>query len=483
MQPTCVDHATQNSSGQCQATQYSLFSLTYGHTQNNGNNGQITTITDGVDSGRTVNYTFDALNRITSAVTNGSTTYPQWGLSWGYDRYGNRPSQTVTAGSGPSISVSVDATTNRINTSGYSYDADGHLTNDGVNALTYDAEDRIVSTSGTLGSATYSHRPTGQRVMKTSGSNTTVYIYSQNRLIAEYVNGALTEEYIYLGHRLIAEYAGGTLYYHHGDHLSDRMITDASGNKVGEQAHYPFGETWYSNNTTTKFHLTSYERDAESGNDYARHRFHVNRLGRFSSADPIEGCERNPQGLNRFTYVGNDPINRTDPMGLCWNIWLPCCTSWWGCGMDDEGDNGHCCAGGGACDPSVDPLDPACGEPPQPPPDPCLVFAREVESPPSTVICNGSVVYTSKIELRDLNGNIPNLSSVTYAFNPSAYIAKKQLIINNTQLEFEQTFTITLPRYTRQRTVSYYWEFGYTCGGNPTATRTQKRTLTCGAYI
>ena len=113
--------------------------------------------------------------------------------------------------------------------------------------FTYDAEDRIVSTSGGGGSATYAHRLTGHRVMKTSGSNTTVYVYSQNRLIAEYVNGTLTEEYIYLGHRLITEYAGGTLYYHHGDHLSDRMITDASGNKVGEQAHYPFGETWYSN--------------------------------------------------------------------------------------------------------------------------------------------------------------------------------------------------------------------------------------------
>ena len=33
--------------------------------------------------------TYDALYRLTSAVTNGSTNYPKWGLSWSYDRYGN----------------------------------------------------------------------------------------------------------------------------------------------------------------------------------------------------------------------------------------------------------------------------------------------------------------------------------------------------------------------------------------------------------
>ena len=211
--------------------------------------------------------------------------------------------------------------------------------------------------------------------MKTSGSNTTVYVYSQNRLIAEYLNGAFSEEYIYLGHRMIAEYAGGTLYYHHGDHLSDRMITDASGNKVGEQAHYPFGETWYSNNTTTKFHLTSYERDPESGNDYARHRFHVNRLGRFSSADPVDGCGRNPQGLNRFSYVGNDPIDRTDPSGQSWCWDWPDLCGWddpnFGAPPDDEGDTGMKDSGGG-CDPSLPEAD--CVEPPQPPPRPCDVY-------------------------------------------------------------------------------------------------------------
>ena len=50
-----------------------LFSATYGYSQNGGNNGQITSVTDSVDSGRSAAYVYDALNRLTSAMTTGST--------------------------------------------------------------------------------------------------------------------------------------------------------------------------------------------------------------------------------------------------------------------------------------------------------------------------------------------------------------------------------------------------------------------------
>jgi YD repeat-containing protein len=75
---------------------------------------------------------YNALSRLTAAVTVGSTNYPQWGLSWSYDRYGNRLAQTVTTGRAFANSVAVDPTTNRITTAGYAYDAAGNITNDGV---------------------------------------------------------------------------------------------------------------------------------------------------------------------------------------------------------------------------------------------------------------------------------------------------------------------------------------------------------------
>ncbi len=69
-----------------------LLNLTYGYTQDGGNNGQITGISDSTgtqEAGRSVSYTYDALHRLKTAVTTGSANYPQWGLSWTYDRYGN----------------------------------------------------------------------------------------------------------------------------------------------------------------------------------------------------------------------------------------------------------------------------------------------------------------------------------------------------------------------------------------------------------
>jgi RHS repeat-associated protein len=158
------------------------------------------------------------------------------------------------------------------------------------------------------------------RVKKVAGAATTRYIFSGTKVVAEYVNGAAvgspTKEYIYSGSALLATIEGSNTTYHHQDHLSVRVNTDAQGTKIGEQGNYPFGEFWYSSSTTTKWRFTSYERDAESGNDYAIFRYHSNRLGRFLTPDPLAGSTQNPQSLNRYFYSGNDPANRIDPSGL-----------------------------------------------------------------------------------------------------------------------------------------------------------------------
>ncbi len=112
--------------------------------------------------------------------------------------------------------------------------------------------------------------------------------------------------------------AGGTITYLHRDLLSPRLFTDASGADVGEQGTYPYGESWYNNSSTSNWVFTSYERDPESGDDYALARSYSSNLGRFQSPDPVEGDPGNPQTWNRYAYVGNDPINITDPSGQNW---------------------------------------------------------------------------------------------------------------------------------------------------------------------
>jgi RHS repeat-associated protein len=116
--------------------------------------------------------------------------------------------------------------------------------------------------------------------------------------------------------------AGGTIIYEHRDHLSPRIFTDANGNCVGDQGTYPFGELWYRNNdpncsntATSSWIFTSYERDQESVLDYALARSYSNSLGRFMSPDPLGGSVDDPQSLNRYAYVVNDPVNGTDPSG------------------------------------------------------------------------------------------------------------------------------------------------------------------------
>jgi hypothetical protein len=169
----------------------------------------------------------------------------------------------------------------------YAYDLNGNMTNDGLNSsMVYDAENRLVTLNSSA--ATYSYDANSLRVKKVASGTTTVYIFSGAKVIAEYDNGAAvgspSREYIYSGGALVAKIEGSTANYFHQDHPSNRLVTDSTGTVV---ENYAFGEAWYEGATPNKLKFTSYERDAESANDYAMARFNVNRLRRFSSPDPI----------------------------------------------------------------------------------------------------------------------------------------------------------------------------------------------------
>jgi RHS repeat-associated protein len=61
---------------------------------------------------------------------------------------------------------------------------------------------------------------------------------------------------------------------------------------------------------------TGKERDAESGLDYFGARYNSSSMGRFMSPDPLGGDLTNPQSLNKYAYVLNNPLTNTDPTGL-----------------------------------------------------------------------------------------------------------------------------------------------------------------------
>jgi RHS repeat-associated protein len=65
--------------------------------------------------------------------------------------------------------------------------------------------------------------------------------------------------------------------------------------------------------------FVGYERDNETGLDFAQARYFSNVQGRFTSADPLYiemGRLSDPQKLNIYTYARNNPLKYIDPLGL-----------------------------------------------------------------------------------------------------------------------------------------------------------------------
>ncbi|MBL8195607.1 MAG: RHS repeat-associated core domain-containing protein, partial [Blastocatellia bacterium] len=88
------------------------------------------------------------------------------------------------------------------------------------------------------------------------------------------------------------------------------QIIDSVGNRASV-----FG---YSTTDSIRQKFTTYERDDETGLDYAKARYYANANGRFMSIDPLGRSQQleDPQTWNRYTYTLNNPINLTDPLGL-----------------------------------------------------------------------------------------------------------------------------------------------------------------------
>jgi len=78
------------------------------------------------------------------------------------------------------------------------------------------------------------------------------------------------------------------------------------------------------------------ERDSESGLDHFKYRNYASSMGRWMSPDPSQLRFANlgdPQSLNLYIYVGNNPINRVDLDGLCWKGFQ------WACNVGQRFDN------------------------------------------------------------------------------------------------------------------------------------------------
>jgi len=108
--------------------------------------------------------------------------------------------------------------------------------------------------------------------------------------------------------------------YYLADHLgTTQMELNAGGWPVWEGQFTPFGQELDTQITTNQFKFTGKERDTESGLDYFGARHYSSSMGRFMSPDPsglLYANPANPQSLNLYSYVQNNPLANIDPNGL-----------------------------------------------------------------------------------------------------------------------------------------------------------------------
>ena len=322
-----------------QGTELLALGFTWGGlpTYNNtpGNNGNLQQQTIQVPAvTHTQQYGYDTANRILSAneseqLTNGGTTHP-WGMSFGFDPYGNHWSSTTgitLSPAGPTSQSQFNPSDNQL--VGDGYDSAGHLTSDpNLGNVTYYAEGQqyTVTNAGNVG--TYYYDAEGRRVQRlVSGtvSGTAAYVYdAAGRLTAEYSNLPDTD-------------TGTGTEYLTADHLgSTRLVTNSSGQCVARMDYYLFGGQILNsaadgnrdlecNGTTNEpLKFTGKERDAETGLDYFGARYISSAQGRFTSPDPklLPSDFSNPQRWNKYAYALNNPLRYVDPDGADSQDWF-----------------------------------------------------------------------------------------------------------------------------------------------------------------
>ena len=228
-----------------------------------------------------------------------------WGIVWTFDTWGNRRTQTPSGLATSKVGTQTLGYTDNKNTA-FMYDAAGNQKTDGTHNYTFNAENQI--TEMDAGAAVYVYDGDRRRMKKTVGTETTYYFYAMGLLVSEFSTtntgaaGAASTD---------------RTTYQTSDKLGTAVfLMAASGLVIENNRTLPYGEQWQPavglDNEQT---FTSYQRDGESGLDYAMNRYASNRTGRFQSVDKGPHLLSAPASLNRYVMTLGDPVNYTDTDG------------------------------------------------------------------------------------------------------------------------------------------------------------------------
>jgi RHS repeat-associated protein len=177
----------------------------------------------------------------------------------------------------------------------------------------------------TAAGVTYAYDGLGNRVSKSNGK---LYWYGMGSSVLDEsdLSGNITNEYVYFGgQRAARRDASGNVYYYVEDMLgTSRVLTTSNGTVCYDADFYPFGgeRTPLVNTCPQNFKFNGKERDPETGLDDFGARYFSSSFGRWLSPDwsaipaPVPYADlTNPQTLNLYQFVGNNPESFSDAMG------------------------------------------------------------------------------------------------------------------------------------------------------------------------
>jgi RHS repeat-associated protein len=231
-----------------------------------------------------------------------------------------------------------------------------------MKTYTYDAENRLTSVMEGASPTTYTYNGDGDRMSQTVDGMTTSYVLDTatplTMVLAE-TTGAETIYYLH-GLDLVAQNDGVSTEYFGYDGLgSVRQMLDSSGSVFFAQVFDPYGNQYASAGVDSTNRGFTGEQTDSNGLIFLRARFYNPRQGRFLQRDPWKGNENSPVSFNPWLYVSGNPINQTDPSGMCLDEDMDGkCDSGWQCALIPDPIAWKACWQAFCKDPMDEPLGP-----------------------------------------------------------------------------------------------------------------------------